>query len=256
LSGAWESSVSNAILSRIAVCDPEQTSGRAKTTLPTVADREFDDTSGFQDEAQRRLLPRTLHFFNTVKEIIMNKFNLTALSAAFCLAMSTSAFALNTPHAMSKTDYKAAKDQISTKFKDDKAACKAMTANAKDICMEEAKGREKVAKAELEAKYEPSIKHDKDVRMAKADAAFQVAKEKCDDQSGNAKDVCVQEAKALKTKALANAKMGKEIGEAKVDASQAKRDADYKVAAEKCAGMSGDAKASCMAAAKTKFGKN
>ena len=83
-----------------------------------------------------------------------------------------------------------------------------------------------------------------------------MAKEKCDDQAGNAKDVCVQEAKAVETKALADAKMGREIGEAKVDASEAKRDADYKVAVEKCDAMAGDPKASCLDAAKLSFGKN
>ena len=56
-------------------------------------------------------------------------------------------------------------------------------------------------------------------------------------------------------KALADAKMGKQIGEAKKDASEDKRDADYKVAVEKCDAMAGDAKASCIAAAKAKFGK-
>jgi hypothetical protein len=157
---------------------------------------------------------------------------------------------------MSKADHTAGKTRISADFKADKAACAPLADNAKDICIEEAKAKEKVASAELEYAYTGKSSDHNKVLKAKAEAAYAVAKEKCDDQSGNAKDVCVQEAKAIETKALANAKMGKEIGEAKVDASQAKRDADYKVAAEKCAGMSGDAKASCMAAAKTKFGKN
>ena len=39
-------------------------------------------------------------------------------------------------------------------YKTDKAACDALNGNAKDICMEEAKGKEKVAKAEAEAAYE------------------------------------------------------------------------------------------------------
>jgi hypothetical protein len=38
-----------------------------------------------------------------------------------------------------------------------------------------------------------------------------VAKEKCDDQAGNARDVCRKEAKAVETKALADAKMGKQM---------------------------------------------
>jgi hypothetical protein len=79
---------------------------------------------------------------------------------------------------------------------------------------------------------------------------------KRDDRSGNAKDVCVKEAKAVEAKALADAKLGQEVGKAKLDAAQDKRDADYKVAVEKCGALAGDAKTSCIAAAKTKFGKN
>jgi len=208
----------------------------------------------------------------------MNKFNLTAISAAFCLALSTSASALNTPHAMSKTDYKAAKDQISAKFKDDKAACRSQSGNAKDICMEEAKGREKVAKAELEAKYEPSANHDKDLRMAKAQASYDVAKEKCDDQTGNAKDVCRKEAKAHFTSAKADAKMVQKTAdtnmaahdkvaaattkanEKNADARRAatddKRDAAYSVAKEKCDALSGDAKSNCVKNAKARYGQS
>ena len=64
------------------------------------------------------------------------------------------------------------------------------------------------------------------------------------------------EAKAVETRALADAKLGKQIGEAKKDATEDKRDADYKVAAEKCDALAGDAKSSCIAAAKAKFGKS
>ena len=41
-----------------------------------------------------------------------------------------------------------------------------------------------------------------------------------------------------------------------VDAGDAKRDANYKVAVEKCDAMAGDAKASCLSAAKVSFGKS
>jgi len=212
------------------------------------------------------------------KDIIMNKFHLTAISAAFCFALSTGASALNTPHAMSKTDYKAAKDQISAKYKDDKASCKSMTGNAKDICMEEAKGRENVAKAELEAKYEPSVNHDRDLRLAKAKAAYDVAKEKCDDQTGNAKDVCRKEAKANYTAAKADAKAAQKTADATAtahdkvasanmkanekaadarrSAAEDKRDAGYAVAKEKCDALSGDAKATCVKNAKARYGQS
>jgi hypothetical protein len=113
-----------------------------------------------------------------------------------------------------------------------------------------------VARAELEYGYSAKPADQTKLKVAKAESAYAVAKEKCDDQAGNAKDVCVKQAKAVEVKALADAKMGQEIGEAKVDASDAKRDADYKVAVEKCDAMAGDVKASCVSAAKVSFGKN
>jgi hypothetical protein len=50
--------------------------------------------------------------------------------------------------------------------------------------------------------------------------------------------------------------LGAKIGEARKEAADDKRDGDYKVAAEKCDAMAGDAKASCIATAKADFGKN
>lgn len=157
---------------------------------------------------------------------------------------------------MSKDDHKAAKTAISATYKADKAACAPLTANAKDICSEEAKAKEKIALAELQYNYTGKPADQTKLRETQAKSAYAVAKEKCDDLSGNPKDVCVKEAKAIEVKALADAKLGKQVGEARKDAALEKRDADYKVAVEKCDALAGDAKASCLAMAKTQFGKN
>jgi hypothetical protein len=157
--------------------------------------------------------------------------------------------------AISKADYSAGKTRISAAYKADKAACDSLAANAKDICVEEAKAKEKVALAELDFAYSGKPADQTQVLVAKAESAYAVAKERCDDKAGNAKDVCVEEAKAVEVKALADAKMGKQIGEARSDAAADKRDADYKVAVEKCDVMAGDAKSACVASAKAQFGK-
>ncbi len=157
---------------------------------------------------------------------------------------------------ITKGDYNAGKTRIAADYKADKATCAQLAGNAKDICVEEVKGRDKVALAELEYSYSGKPGDRNKVLVAKAEAAYAVAKEKCDDLAGNVKDVCVKEAKAVETKALADAKLGKQIGEAATDAADTKRDADYKVAAEKCDALAGDAKSSCVAAAKSRFGKN
>lgn len=165
-------------------------------------------------------------------------------------------FSMTQAATLTKEEYKADKTRISADYKVDKKACDALKANAKDVCVQEAKAKESVAGAELEYSYTGKAADQTKLLEAKAKSAYAVSKEKCDDQEGNAKDVCVKEAKAAETKALADAKMAKQIGEAKKEASEDKSDANYKVAIEKCDAMTGDAKTSCVAAAKTKFGKN
>lgn len=182
----------------------------------------------------------------------MNKF--TSLAATL-LTGSLLAHPVAYGATMSKADYQGGKTRISADYKRDKAACASQTANAKDICIQEAKAKEKVARAELEYGYTGKAGDHHKVLVAKAESAYAIAKERCDDKSGNAKDVCVKEAKAIEVKALADAKLGKEIGEAKKDAAADKLDADYKVAIEKCDALAGDAKDNCVAAAQTKFGK-
>lgn len=155
-----------------------------------------------------------------------------------------------------KADYNAVKERIGAEYKADKAACDSYSGNKKDICSEQAKGKEKVARAEAEYNYTGKTADSDRVAIAKADSDFAVAKEMCDDKGGNEKDTCRTEAKATHDKALADAKMVKKVGEARKDAADDRRDADYKVAAEKCDTLAGDAKAACISAAKAKFNRS
>ena len=157
---------------------------------------------------------------------------------------------------MSKDDYKAGKTRIGAEYKVNREACNSLAANAKDICVAEAKGKEKVALAEFEHTYTALPKDQTKAFVARADAVYAVDKERCDDMKGNEKDVCVKKAKSVHVAALADAKLGKTIVDAKKDNVQDKRDAEYKVAAERCDSLAGDAKSNCITAAKTKFGKN
>ena len=65
----------------------------------------------------------------------------------------------------------------------------------------------------------------------------------------------MKEAKAIEVKALVDARMAKQITETQKNGADEKRDADYKVATEKCDALAGDAKSSCVSAAKVRFGK-
>lgn len=157
---------------------------------------------------------------------------------------------------MNKADHGAAKTRVESEYKAAKAACASLAGNTRDICAETAKGHEKVALAELEYGYTGKPADGTKVLVARAESTYAVAREKCDDMAGNTKDVCVTEAKAEQSKALASAKLGKEVGTARQTAAEDMRDADHKVAVEKCDALAGDAKDACIAAAKAKFGKN
>lgn len=156
---------------------------------------------------------------------------------------------------MSKPDYQTAKTRISADSKADKAACASFSGNVKDICVERAKAKASVALAELEFAYTGKPADQSKIQVVRAEAANAVAKKICNDKAGNTKDVCIKEANAVETKALADVKLGKKIGEARTDAADTKRDADYKVASEKCDAFAGDAKSSCVKSAKLQFGK-
>ena len=179
-------------------------------------------------------------------------FNLQSALLAAAMVVMPAAYAAT----MSKANYQAEKERISAEYKADKVACSSRSGNANDICVEQAKGKEKLALAQLEYAYTGKAEDQNKIMKTKAEVDYAVAKEKCDDLAGNAKDVCVKEAQAAETKALADAKLDKKVGEARTEAVDDKRDAEYKVAAEKCDTLAGDAKASCMSAAKLKFGKN
>ena len=166
-----------------------------------------------------------------------------------------------------KDAYNAQKDSITATYKADKETCAKLTGNAKDVCVEEAKAKEKVAKADNEAAYKDTEAARYDARIARAEANYAVAKEKCDDLSGNSKDVCIKQAKADEVKAKADAKVAHvstdanhmaavKKDDARKDATEDKRDAEYKVAIEKCDSMSGAAKTSCVNDAKSRYGKS
>lgn len=193
----------------------------------------------------------------------MNKSELNAIAILVGLVFSAGAVAQMMP----EDQYRSGKDGIAAEHKAANAACGSFSGNAYDICKAEAGGKEKVARAELEAKYQPSEDAMYKLRVARADADYSINRQKCDDLAGNVKDVCVKEAKAnaiaakadakahMKT-ANANDKADQKSADARMDAVSEKRDADYALAKEKCDAFAGNAKMNCMNEAKARFGKS
>ena len=198
---------------------------------------------------------------------------LTHIALALALSFGVAGHA----QTMSKAEFKIAKERIKVDYEAALVPCAALEANQKKICKVAAKGNEKVALANLDATHKPSAKSQREARDTEASAAYDLAKQKCQDLAGNAKDVCIKEAKSAEAAAKADAKLQLKAADANADAKQTKQqasakatekvqdaraeaisdkaDAQYKVEKEKCDALAGVAKENCLTQAKVRFSK-
>lgn len=206
-----------------------------------------------------------------MSKLMIALFVSAGLGLAGCATQRDAPMATSKPMApvapISKDAYDMAVKNAETQNKLDKDACSSRSGNAKDICLAEANGKEKVAKADAEAAYKNTPKERESARVTRGEATYNVAKEKCDELSGNSKDVCVKEADAALVKAKADAKVDRVAADTRQDAATkqadarreaatAKRDAEYKVAIEKCDAFAGSTKDACVSNAKVQYGKS
>ena len=193
----------------------------------------------------------------------MSAIRLGACGLAVSVLFSTTLFAGE----MSKAEFTTGNAQIASMHKSERDGCKSLSGNTADVCLLEAEGHSKIARAELKAVYQPGVKNRYKASVTRAEAYYAVARKRCDDTAGNVKDVCVKEAKSIEISAKADAKARmkitdanytavKKMSEARKDAAEDKRDAEFNVATQKCDVYAGEAKVHCMDVAKTAFGKS
>jgi len=119
------------------------------------------------------------------------------LSAAALI--STCALAQN----VDRTAYKSAWDKAESDYKVAKDKCKSLKGNAEDVCKEEAKLALAQAQLDITQKYKNTPSDVSRAEHKVAEAQYDLAKETCADQSGNAKSACKAEAKATYERTLA-----------------------------------------------------
>ena len=106
---------------------------------------------------------------------------------------------------MTKAEFEARKERLDATYDVAKRRCATYSGNARDICMAEARGRDKVARMELEERFKDTPKARYNVRMARAEADYDVAKARCDERAGPPKKLCLEEAKAAYARDKADA---------------------------------------------------
>lgn len=188
----------------------------------------------------------------------MNTLNTLTISGLLALLLAGPAHA----QAITEADYELQQDHLAKTHDADKAKCKNLMGNQRDVCKAEADAKEDVAQADLKAAYKNTAKERLAAAKVLAKADFDVAKERCDDQKGDAKSFCVSQAKAERDRALADVEAKQDTHEARKKISAAKQEAgeeniDATFAAEikKCDSLAGDAKDTCQAHVKQRFHK-
>lgn len=172
------------------------------------------------------------------------------LSTSF--AVAGNAFAAT---ADSKLTFIASNAQAARDYALARTRCDSLTGNPKDVCVAEARAARVFLEANATAHYKNNIAAITDARKAIAEADHDVERARCNSQTGNRRAVCIEEAKASLVAAVADAVADRKVVEARNDASEDKRSADYKVAIERCDAYAGEPRHACVADVKTQFGK-
>jgi hypothetical protein len=155
---------------------------------------------------------------------------------------------------VSAQEYRAAKGRIEAEYRDSVSACGRLAESIRHVCREEAAGKRKVARAELEFNRTGSPADADRLVTAKADAAYALAVEKCEDRLAADQPACRRDALALQRRSFADAKAQRKSTEERRDLAEERRNAAYNLAKERCEALSGDARASCLAAARARLG--
>ena len=126
---------------------------------------------------------------------------------------------------LSKEALEASRERVEAQAKAQRKACDRFKGNARGVCQAEARGWEKVAEAQLEAQHQPGPEAEKNVKFAKADADYGVAKQRCQALKDRAKDHCTARAKHEREAAVRLAKVEKveEVRQLKRAEAQARR---------------------------------
>ena len=177
--------------------------------------------------------------------------NIKPINALLAAALCTIGLSANA--AITKAEHTSAVKAAEMSYKNAKATCGSLAGNAKDVCIAEAKVEKTYSIAKTDGDYKDTAKAIFDGRKEVAKAEYDLAKTKCNAKAGNDKDVCIKEAKAIEARALADAKAGTKISDARADAADTKNKANYKVALEKCDALAGDTKSACVKDAKAQY---
>jgi hypothetical protein len=121
-----------------------------------------------------------------------------------CTAQMGAAAAAAPP--LSHEGLEAARRSADAQYELDRDGCKMLSDNAREICVVQARGKEKITRAEAEAAHENTPHSRYEARLVHARVAYEVSMERCGDFAGHRKDVCKADANSELIRAKADAR--------------------------------------------------
>lgn len=148
-----------------------------------------------QPPPARRALKRTTLFATTAAAILIS---LTALGIGATVDSPRSL--------MSLQDYQEARRALEAESRVALARCRAFEGAQKEVCRAQARGEDRVGRAELEARYRGTVAAEADVGLARARTRYEVARARCSERADADRGACLTAARAEKARALAEAR--------------------------------------------------
>lgn len=154
-----------------------------------------------------------------------------------------------------KAIHQQAMEAAETTYDAAKARCDGIAGIPHEICVADARAARVRIEEEAGAAYKNTLAAYTQARMRIATAYYERDKTRCGAAVGNDREVCLRQAKATLVATQADARADRKAIEARLDAQDAKIDAEYRVALQKCDAFAGDVKEGCVSTARTAYGK-
>ena len=159
------------------------------------------------------------------------------------------------PAPESKTVYQQAMDAAEAAYDAAKARCDALAGVPHEICVADARAARVRIEEEAGAAYKNTLAAYTQARMRIASAYYERDRTRCGAALGNDREVCERQAKATLVASQADARADRKAIEARLEAQDARIDAEYRVALQKCDAFAGDVKEGCVSTTRTAYGK-
>ena len=134
----------------------------------------------------------------------MNRFRWVAVCIAGAAILIFTQFP-NAATMQTRVDYASALDRIRVVYRNARAQCPPLAGHAQDMCAVEAQAAERRSRGTAEVNYKGTIKSKTDREVAEADADLMIAKVSCATRIAPENYACVNRAKAVNAKLVADA---------------------------------------------------